>query len=115
MFAQTDVWMELLKSGFLMAILGAFAWAVWRVVVWTKENVVKPLVASHMELIDMLKGTQLELVNQAKQQTNHLESIASVSAKSSQFMGQIANDSETNHQLTQAAIAALTKQLEKHP
>jgi len=31
------------------------------------------------------------------------------------FAGQIANDSESNHRLTQSAITVLTKQLEKQP
>jgi len=114
MFAQVDVWLELLKSGFLMTILGVFAWAVWRVVVWSKENIVKPLVASHMELIDVLKNTQGELVNQAQKQTAHLQNIADMSEKSGKLLDHIASDSDSNHHLTQAAVAALTKQLEKH-
>jgi hypothetical protein len=44
---EVSLWTELLKQSPYLLILAAFAWGIWRTVVWVGINAVKPIVDSH--------------------------------------------------------------------
>jgi hypothetical protein len=50
-------WEKLINSlGLPVVIMGVFGYALWRIIVWCRDNVVVPITKSHIELIDNLKA-----------------------------------------------------------
>ena len=50
-----DFWTAVERVGIPMAILSVFAIAVWRVLMWIGREVVKPITASHIALVESTK------------------------------------------------------------
>jgi hypothetical protein len=66
-----DFWSKAWDNGVLAVILLGFGWGVWQVVRWTRDNVATPIIASHLELLQVLRNAipeQTEAVTSSKAQ-----------------------------------------------
>jgi len=82
LFAEADFWGELLKQGWTTMVLAGFAYGVWKVIEWARDNVATPVVKAHLELLNTLREavprqheTMLETKGQLERQTCSLSMI----------------------------------------
>lgn len=83
--AAVDI-VEIAKTlGIPATILGVLLWAVWRSGSWLAVEVLKPLTASHVDLMESIKSTQ-------ERQADTLDQIAQTQSQQAQYQADHANE-----------------------
>ena len=102
-------WKELVNYGLPTVLLAAFLWGTWKTTIWARENVVKPILAAHLSLIETL---QTSLPEHDRQLKTVAAAAASVAVKNGEQLDKIQRTLESQTGILAKAINYQTQVIE---